>query len=94
MELSPTRPDLLRQQPQSPHVSCHRKHVVSLNANYHFTCTGASLQHALEGEVLGATSSASFKLIFICAVVGWMLNSGRLAKDTARVLTQVRHTSD
>lgn len=50
---------------------------------------GSSLQHALEGEVLGATSSASFKLIFICGAVGWMLNTGRLPRDTSRVLTQV-----
>ena len=57
---------------------------------------GSGLQHALEGEVLGATSSASFKLIFICSVVGWMLNTGRLPTDTSRVLTQVvphLHTS-
>ena len=40
--------------------------------------------------MLAATSGASFKLIFICAVVGWMLKTGRLPKATASVLTQVK----
>lgn len=44
----------------------------------------------MTGEVVAATSSASFKLIFICVAVGWLLKTSRLPKETASVLTQVR----
>ena len=50
---------------------------------------GSSIQSLLTGEVLAATSSASFKLIFICVAVGWLLKTDRLPKETAPVLTQV-----
>ena len=43
----------------------------------------------MTGEVVAATSSASFKLIFICVAVGWLLKTSRLPKETAPVLTQV-----
>ena len=43
----------------------------------------------MTGEVVAATSSASFKLIFICVAVGWLLKTDRLPKETAPVLTQV-----
>ena len=47
----------------------------------------------MTGEVVAATSSASFKLIFICVAVGWLLNTNRLPKETAPVLTQVQSGS-
>ncbi len=43
----------------------------------------------MTGEVVAATSSASFKLIFICVAVGWLLKTDRLPLETAPVLTQV-----
>ena len=43
----------------------------------------------LTGEVVAATSSASFKLIFICVAVGWLLKEGRLPEETDTVLTKV-----
>ena len=43
----------------------------------------------MTGEVVAATSSASFKLIFICVAVGWLLKTDRLPQETAPVLTQV-----
>lgn len=46
----------------------------------------------MTGEVVAATSSASFKLIFICVAVGWLLKTSRLPKETAPVLTQVQYT--
>ena len=47
----------------------------------------------MTGEVVAATSSASFKLIFICVAVGWLLKTSRLPKETASVLTQVHAPS-
>ena len=64
--------------------------ICGLQSSTMLRCVGSSVQQALEGEVLAATSGASFKLIFICAVVGWMLKTVRLPKATASVLTQVK----
>ncbi|DBA74521.1 TPA: hypothetical protein ACH3X2_000978 [Trebouxia sp. C0005] len=54
---------------------------------------GSSIQSMMTGEVVAATSSASFKLIFICVAVGWLLKTDRLPQETAPVLTQVAYTA-
>ncbi|KAL3147311.1 hypothetical protein ABBQ32_002796 [Trebouxia sp. C0010 RCD-2024] len=57
------------------------------------TQTWSSMHSMMTGEVVAATSSASFKLIFICVAVGWLLKTSRLPKETAPVLTQVAYTA-
>ena len=50
----------------------------------------ASLQGAIDPAVLAATTNASFKLFLICAVVGWLLKTGRIPNSTATVMSKVR----
>lgn len=50
----------------------------------------ASLHGAIDPVVLAATTNASFKLFLICAVVGWLLKSGRIPNSTATVMSKVR----
>lgn len=47
------------------------------------------MKSLLTGDVIAATSSASFKLIFICVAVGQLLKADKLPKQTRSVLTQV-----
>ncbi|KAK9807714.1 hypothetical protein WJX72_007038 [[Myrmecia] bisecta] len=50
---------------------------------------GAKVQAWLQSDVLGASVSATCKLIMICAFVGWLLHTDRLAPNTAPVLSKV-----
>ncbi|PRW21016.1 auxin efflux carrier family [Chlorella sorokiniana] len=49
----------------------------------------ASLQSAIDPVVLAATTNASFKLFLICAVVGWLLKTGRIPNSTATVMSKI-----
>lgn len=63
-----------------------------LEVDFSLPVSGCSMHGMMTGEVVAATSSASFKLIFICVAVGWLLKTSRLPKETAPVLTQVQYT--
>ena len=49
----------------------------------------ASLHGCIDPVVLAATTNASFKLFLICAVVGWLLKTGRIPNSTATVMSKV-----
>ena len=53
------------------------------------TCVGFDVKEALTGDVIAATSSASFKLIFVCSAVGWLLRTNRLPRETKDILSKV-----
>ncbi len=65
-------------------VGTAAKAVVAVQA------AAASLQGAIDPTVLAATTNASFKLFLICAVVGWLLKTGRIPNSTATVMSKVR----
>lgn len=70
--------------PSGGGVGAAAKAVVAVQA------AAASLQGAIDPAVLAATTNASFKLFLICAVVGWLLKTGRIPNSTATVMSKVR----
>jgi hypothetical protein len=44
----------------------------------------------LDMSIISAASQASFKLLFLCAVVAWMSHRGMIPANTSQVMSQVQ----
>ena len=50
--------------------------------------------HVWESGAIGATSTATFKLLVLVSFVGWLLRTERLPPETSTILSKVRLSSD
>lgn len=53
----------------------------------------SALSSSLESGALLATATATFKLLMLCGLVGWLLRSRRLPPETPTTLSQVHNES-